>query len=152
MAAKKFQWTDRSRLFCQEYLVDLNATQAAIRAGYSKRSANNIGYELMQKSEVRAEIQKHMDKRCERVQTDGDTVLADIRDLADMCLGRKPTSKSVVVEGVPMDFQAKEVNAAGAAKALELLGKHLKLFTDKIEHSGMPTVVIKDFTRGGRNG
>lgn len=150
--AGEFAWTPKRKQFCREFLVDLNQTQAAIRAGFSPKTARSTASQLMQMPEILAEIQQQMDKRAVRTKISADDVLQDLRDLADMCLGRSTTAKSVLVEGVPMDFKTTEVNPVGAARALELLGKHLKLFTDKVEHSGIPTVVIKDFTRGGANG
>ncbi|RID91195.1 terminase small subunit [Gemmobacter lutimaris] len=56
MAGAKRPLNDKQRAFAKEYLIDLNATQAAIRAGYSERTAGQIGYELLKKPEIQAEI------------------------------------------------------------------------------------------------
>jgi phage terminase small subunit len=65
----------KALLFCQEYLIDLNATQAAIRAGYSKKSAGSIGEENLKKPEIQAEIKRQMDARSERTEITQDMVL-----------------------------------------------------------------------------
>lgn len=64
MAGRKL--TNKQRLFVKEYLIDLNATQAAIRAGYSRVAAYLIGQENLKKPEIQNTIQKAMDKRAER--------------------------------------------------------------------------------------
>ena len=61
--------TKKNEVFCDEYLIDLNATQAAIRAGYSVESAGSIGSELLKKPEIRARIDRAM---AEKVEADGD--------------------------------------------------------------------------------
>lgn len=78
----------KQKRFVDEYLIDLNATQAAIRAGYSKKRASEIGYQLLQKTTVQESIQKSMDDRANRTQITADRVLqeyakigfADIKD------------------------------------------------------------------------
>jgi len=112
-------------MFCKEYLIDLNATQAAVRAGYSQKTANKIGPENLVKLGIRNEIKRLMSKRSERVKMSADDVLNDIADIIDA---------------------NKKIDAKTALKGLELYGKHLKLFTDKIEHSGeinIPQINIK---------
>ena len=120
--------TAKQSNFVKEYLIDLNATQAAIRAGYSKKTAFRSGQENMQRPAIKAAIQKVMDKRSKKTGITANGVLADIRYLADMCLGRKPTKKAQLFEGVYVEREVLEVNQQGAKAALELLGKHLKLF------------------------
>ena len=82
---------DQQQLFVLEYLVDFNATKAAIRAGYSKRSAGSIGHELLKKPEIQSAVSEAVKERTERTQIDADWVLrrlaadltADIADLFD---------------------------------------------------------------------
>lgn len=108
--------TPKQEMFVREYLIDLNATQAAIRAGYSAKNADKIGSELLGKTGVRAAVQAGMDKRAEKAIITADEVLANIRRLAQ---------------------KAEDMDDNGnALRANELLGKHLKLFTDRIEQSG----------------
>lgn len=105
--------TAKQELFCKEYLVDLNATQAAIRAGYSEKTAKEIGCENLTKPNIQEYIKEAMNKRSQKVEIDADYVLQGIKDIADN----------------------DEEQSKDRLKAYELMGKHLKLFTDKVEHS-----------------
>ena len=60
-APKKRPLTTKQRLFVDEYIIDYNATQAAIRAGYSKKTAHNAGWQNVRKCEIREEIEKHVE-------------------------------------------------------------------------------------------
>lgn len=131
--------TDKQKRFIEEYLIDLNATQAAIRAGYSKNRASELGYQLLQKTTVQQAIQDAQNKRSERVQVTQDDVLRDLIELRDMCMGRK----SIIVTDTIKNNQEGTITAvdnpvyafepAGANKALELIGKHLGMFKDRID-------------------
>ena len=68
---------EKQCLFCKEYLVDLNATQAAIRAGYSPKTSMQQGQRLLTRPEIQAALQKEMDKRAKRVEVTADEVLAE---------------------------------------------------------------------------
>jgi phage terminase small subunit len=107
--------TAKQKAFCTEYLVDLNATQAARRAGYSKKTADVQGYQLLHKTSVADRIAELKAKRQERT-----TVTAD-----DVVNGLLENHKAARDVGKYSDSN----------KALELLGKHLGLFTDKHEIS-----------------
>lgn len=74
--------TPKQAAFVQEYLIDLNATQAAIRAGYSERTAEKIGSENLKKPEVRAAIDSAKDKRSERTEITAERVLKEIAAMA----------------------------------------------------------------------
>ena len=111
--AKKL--TDKQKMFVKEYLIDLNATQAAIRAEYSEKTAYSIGQENLKKPEIQEAIQEEMNKRAEKAEFTAQDVLDTIKD--------------IVVAN-------KYDNPQVALKGCELYGKHLKLFTDKIEHTG----------------
>lgn len=110
--------TPKQQAFVREYLVDLNATQAAIRAGYSKKTAGVVGHENLNKPDIAKAIQIEMDKRAARTEITADYVLNGIRDV---------TERSAK--------EGEAHNPGAALKGFELLGRHLKLFTDKIEHS-----------------
>ncbi|KAB0670284.1 terminase small subunit [Oryzomonas sagensis] len=108
--------TNKQTLFVNEYLVDLNATQAAIRAGYSARTAHVAGYNLLHKPEAAEAVRKGLQERAEKLNLSGEDVLRSIVDIR----GKAVTGG----------------NLTQALKANELLGKHLKLFTDRVEHAG----------------
>lgn len=129
--------TDKQKMFCAEYIKDFNATRAATDAGYSAKTAKNIAHDTLTKVHVQDEIQRLMTKRSERVQIDADDVLRSILDIRDTCAKKLDiTSRSGDVIGESL------VDVNGAIKANELLGKHLKLFTDRVEVSGDITINI----------
>ena len=74
--------TKKNEVFCEEYLIDLNATQAAIRAGYSVESAGSIGSELLKKPEIRARIETAMAERSKRTGINADRVLRELGRIA----------------------------------------------------------------------
>ncbi len=76
--------TKKQRLFVDEYLLDLNATQAAIRAGYSTRRATEIGYQLLQRPEVARAIQAAMAERSKRTEVEADYVIRRLREIDEM--------------------------------------------------------------------
>ncbi|HHK3948289.1 TPA: terminase small subunit [Pseudomonas aeruginosa] len=76
--------TRKQRLFVDEYLIDLNATQAAIRAGYSTRRATEIGYQLLQRPEVAQAIQAAMAERSKRTEVEADYVIRRLREIDEM--------------------------------------------------------------------
>jgi phage terminase small subunit len=76
------QLTLKQRLFVQEYLIDLNATQASIRAGYSRRTAGKIGTENLSKPAIRAAIDEAIEARAERTRVDADKVVRELAKLA----------------------------------------------------------------------
>lgn len=109
--------------FCQEYLIDLNGKQAATRAGYSEKTAAAQASRLLTNVNVQAEIECFMKKRAEKVELTADEVLKDIKLVKADCM-------QAVFD---KDGNRVMANPAAALKALELQGRHLKMFTDKLE-------------------
>jgi len=126
--------TPKQEMFCKEYLIDLNATQAAIRAGYSKKTAKTIGGQNLSKLIIAQRIQVLFNKRAERVEIDGDWVLKKLQKVAERCM----QEEAVMVKGDNGMEPTGEFkfDSSGANKSLELIGKHHKLFTDKLEIDG----------------
>lgn len=128
---------DRQRRFVNEYLIDLNATQAAIRAGYSTKTARQIGQKLLTKVDIQQAISAAQAARQERTELTADEVIRDLREVRDVCLGRKSVKVIEVVkfegEATPHEVDALVFDANGANKALELLGKHIGMFGDKLD-------------------
>lgn len=118
----------KQRIFVREYLIDFNAMGAAIRAGYSQKRADQSGYQLLRNIEIQAEIQKAIEERERRTEITADYVLKSLYKVAERCLQETPV---IDKEGNPTGEWRFE--PAGANKALELLGKNLKLFTDKVD-------------------
>lgn len=126
--------TPKQQRFVEEYLVDLNATQAAIRAGYSSRNADKIAFQLLGKTRVAEAIAAAKAERSARVSVSADYVVNNLVEIVERCMQRAPvlTMKGEQV----VDDEGRNVwrfDAKGANKSLELLGKHLGMFTDKIE-------------------
>lgn len=156
--------TDKQELFAKEYIVDLNATQAAIRAGYSEKTAKSIGQENLTKPDLQLYIQKMMDERSKRVEITQDMVLREyakigFSNITDYLkveeqevmteLGER-TFKMVdifLTEGIPKEKMAavaeiKQTKEGISIKlhdkkgALDSVARHLGMFVDKVEHSG----------------
>ena len=125
--------TDRQRLFVAEYLRDLNASQAARRAGYSKRTAKQMGTENLSKPAIAAAIQTAFIKRLERTQIDADYVLRQAVKLHERCMQAEP-----VLDKTGNPTGVYRFDAAGACRALELVGKHINVqaFREQHEHTG----------------
>lgn len=120
--------TPKQKRFASEYLIDLNATQAAIRAGYSQKTANEQGARLLANASVQAAISEAMEKRERRTQITQDYVLSGIKDLVERCIQAEPVRDKEGDKTGEYRF-----DAFAALKGYELLGKHLKLFTEKSE-------------------
>lgn len=133
--------TPKQQRFVEEYLIDLNATQAAIRAGYSEKTAAVIGAENLIKPNIAKAIQEAQNKRTERTEITQDYVLSNIKKVVERCMQQEAVQSR---DGSPLLVEGPEGNLAclfefkeqGALKGLELLGKHLGMFKDKIEHTG----------------
>lgn len=126
--------TEKQKRFCDEYLIDLNATQAAIRAGYSERTAYSIGTENLRKPEISAYIDSRMEEKNKELIADQDEVL---KYLTSVMRGES-TSEEIVVEGTGDGCStARAIEKAPSEKdrlkAAELLGKRYGLYTERIE-------------------
>lgn len=159
--------TAKQEAFVQEYQVDLNQTQAAIRAGYKAKSAAQIACELMKKPAVKEAIDMAMAERAGRTGVNVDRVIRELARIAfvkptDVINPDSATIKadaedddlaavaSVKVKEVTGDFDSieREVKLYDKNKALELLGKHLGMFSDKLQITGaMPVQIVDDIPR-----
>lgn len=121
--------TDKQRRFCEEYLIDLNATQAAIRAGYSERTAYSIGEQNLKKLEVKS----YIDERLEEIRSEK---TADAREVLEyltaVMRGEQTEAVLKLVGGGEQAVANIEVSAKDRMKAAELLGKYYSLWTDKV--------------------
>ena len=126
--------TEKQKRFCDEYLIDLNATQAAIRAGYSDKTARAIGNENLMKPNIKNYIAERMEEKEKELIADQDEVL---RYLTSVLRGQSQSTE-LVVEGIGDGCSEartimKEPSEKDRLKAAELLGKRYGLYTDKIE-------------------
>lgn len=171
--------TPKQSIFCKEYLIDLNATQAAIRAGYSAKTAFSIGIENLRKPLIKKFIDEEISKREQRLEISADKVLQEIAKLA---YANMADYVNILNDGTAvLDFSVLTRDQAAAIQeitvdeyldrsieedgervkkikfklsdkrgSLELLGRHLKLFTDKKEFSGQdggPIPVEVDYSK-----
>ena len=145
--------TDRQRRFCDEYLFDLNETQAAIRAGYSRTSARCIGAENMTKPAIKAYIDARMAEKNDALIAKQDEVL---QYLTKVMRGESEASTVVVEMQADGTTKAREMmkhpSEAERTRAAELLGKRYGLYTDKVDVSGGTKVVIVDDIEGSNEG
>ena len=150
--------TPRQAAFCREYLIDLNAKQAAIRAGYSENTATQQAARLLTNVNVQAQIDKLKAKRAERTDITADRVLTELDcmgfyDPADIAshpmrgpqdIANLPERVRRAIIGWSWDkhhnFTLKLANKQGA---LELIGKHLGMWVERQESSGELTIRIK---------
>ncbi len=118
--------TAKQKRFCEEYLVDLNATQAALRAGYSAKTSYSIGEENLRKPEIREYLRALMERRSEETGITADDVIRELNTVA---------------------MTETEIRGSDKMKALELLGRHLGMFSEKPEtaaavYSGIPAALV----------
>ena len=111
--------TDKQARFVTEYLLDLNSTRAAKAAGYSERTARNIGCENLAKPNIAKAIQNAIAERSKRTEIDADYVMRMTNELLERCMQKEPVLDS---DGCPTGEW--KFDSAGAARALKLLGDH----------------------------
>ncbi len=126
--------TAKQQRFCDEYLIDLNATQAAIRAGYSKKTARQMANENMSKPYIREYIDKRLAEKESELIADQDEVLKYLTSV----LRGESQSTEIVIEGVGEGCSEartiqKKPSEKDKLKAAELLGKRYGIYTDKVE-------------------
>lgn len=163
--------TNKQKRFVEEYLIDLNATQAAIRAGYSVDSAREIGCENLTKPNIKQAIAVQMAERSKRTGVNQDRVLLEIAKMAFvniddvLNLSTAEIKEDALKENLaciqsvkikPNEFGTeREVKLYDKRANLELLGKHLGMFKDRVEVSGLENEkskldnLIEQMTGGG---
>lgn len=153
--------THRHQRFVDEYLIDLNGTEAAIRAGYSAKSAKAQAHQLLSRPDVQAAVSEAQASRSDRTKIDADWVLrrlvdeaeADMADLLDENGALKPVREWPLIwrKGLVAGLDVEEIKQDGAVvgvirkvkmserhKRTELIGKHVRVqaFNEKVEVTG----------------
>lgn len=115
--------TPKQQQFCQEYVVDLNATQAAVRAGYSERTARQIASENLSKPDIQEEIRMVMEQRRQRTEISADWVIHHLRELVERSMQIEPAR-----DEENRVIGTYRFNGNVAVRALDLLARHLGMF------------------------
>ena len=153
--------TEKQQRFVDEYLIDLNATQAAIRAGYSAKTANEQGCQNLAKLNISQAISERMAKRSKRTGVNQDRVVQELAKVAFIKMTDVVDQNGKIKDNASEDDLSciesikykhsdtdsgnsveREVKIASKLKALELLGKHLGMWNDKLDVNVTLPVVI----------
>ena len=159
--AKMAKLTEKQQRFVDEYLIDLNATQAAIRAGYSVKTANEQGSQNLAKFSIQQAIAEQMAERSKRTGINQDRVVLELAKIALVKMTDIVDSQGRIKSDASPDDLAciesvkykesesdtgssveREVKIASKLKALELLGKHLGMWNDKLDVNITQPIVI----------
>lgn len=137
--------TDKQKRFCEEYLIDCNATQAAIRAGYSTKTAYSIGIENLKKPEIK----NYIDEKMKELQSKTIASAEEVLEYLTSVVRGESSGTEIVIEGIgdgcsEARTMIKKPSEKDRLKAAELLGKRYALFTDKTDITGSVPVVLKD--------
>lgn len=135
----------KQKKFCDEYLVDCNAAQAAIRAGYSPKTAKQIGQENLTKPDLRA----YIDEQLLRLHNERTADAAEVMEYLTAVLRGESTAHVVVVEGIGEGCSEAKVidkppDEKERLKAAELLGKRFGLFKENVSLDIEPVVIVND--------
>lgn len=128
--------TTQQELFCQEYIIDYNGTRAAIRAGYSEKTADVQASKLLRNVKVLARIRAIQKDRLEKLAVTQESVILNLLEVYDRCMQAKPVLEWDCNEHKMVETGEYTFDSKGALKAMEMIGKHLAMFTNKVEHSG----------------
>jgi phage terminase small subunit len=156
--------TSKQKRFVEEYLIDLNATQAAIRAGYSKKTANEQAGRLLVNVSIQTEIKKAMDERSKRTEIKADDVVKELAhiafdDIKNYLRFYSDEDRNIQVEIKDSDtIDTRSVSEISIGKdgqfkfkmyckdnALVQLGRHLGIFVDKSEVNLKTDKKLEDF-------
>ena len=139
--------TEKQKRFCEEYLIDLNATQAAIRAGYSEKTAErasdwiNEAGQKKPSSKYKPELREYIDERIESIRSDRTADAQEVVEYLTSVMRGESESEEIVLKGVGKGSQRiekvhKKPSEKDKLKAAELLGKRFGMFKEKVEVDG----------------
>lgn len=136
--------TAKQKRFCEEYIVDCNATQAAIRAGYKEKYAHTNANKLLQKTTLK----NYINEMLENVKSNNIADATEVMEYLTSVVRGKSMSEIVVIEGVGEGCSIartmqKQPDEKERLKAAELLGKRYSIFKDNVNVDGVAKVVIE---------
>ena len=129
--------TPKQELFCLEYIKDFNATQAAIRAGYSKRTANEQGTRLL----VNVSIKNHLKELINQVKNERIMSVKEIQERLTNIARGDIEEEVIIFDNEGARIMNKKASIKDQTKALELLGKTNGLFIDKVQNMAPPQII-----------
>ena len=130
---------EKQKQFCEEYIIDLNGTQAAIRAGYSKKTANEQAAQLLAKLSIQEYICELKNKRSERVKYSQDELMRDILEVKNRCMQANP-----VLDKEGNETGVWKFDSNGANKALDMLAKHVGFYETDNKQKGYSVVINRE--------
>lgn len=138
--------TDKQKRFCDEYLIDTNATQAAIRAGYSEKTARQAGTENLSKPAIR----EYIDERMEEQRASKIATAQEVMEYLTSVIRGEAVSEEIVVEACGNGYSEarpvdKHPSEKDMLKAADLLGKRYGLYTDKMDVAVTTPVVVMGY-------
>jgi phage terminase small subunit len=136
---------NRQKRFCDEYLIDCNATQAAIRAGYSPKTAKQVGQRLL----TYVDLKNYIDEQLEKLHSEKTADAKEVLEYLTSVMRGTSESEEIVVEGTgdgcsEARTMTKAPSEKDRLKAAELLGKRHGLFTDKLDVNANAVVIFQD--------
>jgi len=131
--------TDKQKRFCDEYLIDCNATQAAIRAGYSPKTAYSIGEENLKKPELKT----YIDERLEQLHSEKTADAQEVMEYLTSVMRGEHTEQVLRLDGDGVQVvDSVQTPTRDKLKAAELIGKRYGMFKDAVDLGGAVPVVI----------
>ena len=149
--------TNKQERFCQEYVIDYNGAKAAARAGYAEKSANRTANDLLSKPDILARVRLLQEEQAKRLSISSDWVMIRLCETLEKCMAIVPVMEWDPDEKKRVETGQYEFDSKGALKALELIGKHIGMFEDRLNVRGQVDTgkldsIIKQLRGGGDDG
>ncbi len=129
----------KQKRFCDEYLIDCNATQAAIRAGYSEKTAKSLGQRML----TFVDLREYIDEQLERIHSEKTADAEEVLEYLSSVMRGEQTEKVLKLDGSGIQSIVDiNVSAKDRLKAAELIGKRYGMFKDNVNVTGAAPVVI----------
>lgn len=123
----------RQERFAREYVIDYNGKQAATRAGYSEKCAQQQSSRLLSYAKVLARVRELQAEQVERMSISADRIMAELMDTYNRCRQAEPVMVWDSEQGKKVESGQYTFDSKGALRALELIGKHLGMYMDKVD-------------------